>query len=347
MSIRTLFPVAAAAVFATSCGTPPPAPQTVRPVKVYTVESLGYVDKDFAGMAVADKAANLAFKVAGQVTELNIEEGKTVPQNAVIAEINPRDFALQVEADKSAYLTAKSQLERSKRLLDRQAISRQDYELTETRFAEAKSTYDNSRGILGDTKLRAPFAGIIEKQYVDKFQRVQSGEPIVRLVDPVTRTVRFTMPESGVRWLEQPDKSFTVRFDNYRNVVFSAYLKEYVKTSPDGTGLPVSLGINDPRFDTKKYLVSPGMSCTINLTIDNKADSTITAVPLTAVYSPDTGGDFVWVVRDDRVEPQAVSLGELTGSDMIVIRSGLRPGERVVTAGVYQLQEGQQVTILN
>ena len=347
MSIRTFMTAASVAVFVAACVRTSPTPDTVRPVKVYTVESLGHVDKKFAGMAVADRSANLAFKVSGQITELDISEGKTVQKNSVIAEINPRDFELQVEADRSAYVAAQSQLERSRRLLERQAISRQEYEVAQTKYATAKSAYDNSKGILGDTKLKAPFTGIIEKQYVDQFQRVQAGESIVKLVDPVTRSVRFTIPESGLRWLTMPDKEFTVRFDNYRDKLFHAYLKEFVQTSPDGTGLPVSLGIDDPDFDTKRYLISPGMSCTINLIVDNKADSALTAVPLTAVYSPDTGGDFVWVVTENRVAARAVSLGELTGRDMIVVRKGLYPGEQVVVAGVYQLQEGQAVTILN
>ena len=50
---------------------------------------------------------------------------------------------------------------------------------------------------------------------------------------------------------------------------------------------------------------------------------------------------------DDRVTRHAVTLGELYGRDRVVIDSGVTPGERVVTAGVYRLREGDKVRILN
>lgn len=62
---------------------------------------------------------------------------------------------------------------------------------------------------------------------------------------------------------------------------------------------------------------------------------------------PPSVGAYVWIVGpDDRVERRAVTLGELFGSDRVVIDSGVEPGERVVTAGVYRLHPGDRVRIL-
>jgi len=52
-------------------------------------------------------------------------------------------------------------------------------------------------------------------------------------------------------------------------------------------------------------------------------------------------------IGGDRVERRAVTLGELYGRDRVVVDSGVEPGERVVTAGVYQLRQGERVRILN
>ena len=55
-----------------------------------------------------------------------------------------------------------------------------------------------------------------------------------------------------------------------------------------------------------------------------------------------------WIVgAGDRVMRREVTLGELFGRDRVVVDSGVAPGERVVTAGVYQLREGERVRILN
>lgn len=131
----------------------------VRPVKVYRVEPLGAVDKDFAGMSTADSVSNLAFRVSGQIIKVYVQDGQTVRQGAIIAEIDPREYRLQMEADKATFLTARSQMDRNKRLLDRQAISRQDYEIADAAYVRARSAYNNSQSILADTKLRAPFSG--------------------------------------------------------------------------------------------------------------------------------------------------------------------------------------------
>ena len=72
------------------------------------------------------------------------------------------------------------------------------------------------------------------------------------------------------------------------------------------------------------------------------------ALPGAAVYAPAGGGTYVWIVgAGDRVMRREVTLGELFGRDRVVVDSGVAPGERVVTAGVYQLREGERVRILN
>jgi multidrug efflux pump subunit AcrA (membrane-fusion protein) len=57
--------------------------------------------------------------------------------------------------------------------------------------------------------------------------------------------------------------------------------------------------------------------------------------------------DYVWVIGvDNRVERRRVVLGELTGDESVVVLQGLEPGERVVSAGVYHLTNGERVSLL-
>lgn len=68
---------------------------------------------------------------------------------------------------------------------------------------------------------------------------------------------------------------------------------------------------------------------------------------MSAIYAPAEGGTWVWIVNaDDRVSLRGVELGELFGTDRVSVLRGVTPGERVVTAGVYRLREGEQVRIL-
>ncbi len=327
------------------CGGSTPDTPYVRPVKVATVHAVDYVDKDFAGMATADDATNLAFKISGQVSSVDVAKGDYVAKGALLAQLDPRDVQLQVDADRSLYDMASSQLSRMRRLLEHEAVSRQEYESAQTSYVQAKSAYENSKDLLVETKLRAPFAGVVERTYVDTYERVQSGQTVVRLVNPVSSTVEFTMPERSMSYLADTTTRFFVTFDNYPERRFAARLDSYAKTSSDASGFPVSLRI--AKADAERFGISPGMTCSVTMRTAENAASVV-GVPVTAIYAPAEGGTFVWCVTDGgSVERRAVVTGGIFGRDMVIVDSGLKAGERVVTAGVYRLREGEQVKILN
>lgn len=316
-----------------------------RPVKAVVVEDASTLERDFVGLSTPDDAVNLAFKIGGQVLEIPVSKGEAVERGQLIAELDPRDVELEVAATRSAYEEAQSQLQRMKRLLAHEAISMQEYESASTRHAQRKASYENALSLLNDTRIRAPYAGVIERTYVDAFQRVEAGESIARLVNPTTRTVSFTLPESSLHLLDLPTTRFRVRFDNYPGVSFEAMLKNHAKTSTDASGFPTSLTLLNP--DPQRYPVAPGISCTITLLVADTLPHAV-SIPLSALYAPASGGLWVWRINaQNRVERQAVVTGPLQGSDRVLVEQGLQAGERIVTAGVYRLREGEPVKILN
>lgn len=328
---------------AVGCTSHRTAAPVVRPVKVTTASQTAFIERDFAGMATPDDAVTLAFKVAGQVLDLPVPTGNYVTKGTLLAELNPRDIELQVAADRSAFEQARSQFARMQRLLEHQAVSQQEFEGARTRYTQAQSVYENSLDMLKDTKLRAPFASVVERKYVDTYERVQAGQAIIRVVNPRSTTVQFTLSEQGLRWLTSDSTHFSVTFDNYRGVVFDAVLKEYVKTSSDASGFPVSLRLTD--VDTVRYRIAPGMSCIVSMQVADSVPDAV-SLPVTAIYAPAEGGDYVWVVgADNRVALRAVELGELFGQDRVTVLRGVESGDRVVTAGVYRLHEGDEVRI--
>ena len=88
-----------------------------------------------------------------------------------------------------------------------------------------------------------------------------------------------------------------------------ARLKEYVETSSDASGFPVSLTLENP--DPARYRISPGMSCTITMLSADPVPDAV-SLPVSAVYAPAGGGTYVWIVgAGDRVMRREVTLGEL------------------------------------
>lgn len=344
-----LLVVAVTTLLAISCGGKKESYRDiVRPVRVVKVESLKAVKKIYTGVVEAEEYSKLAFKVSGPLVVMNVEAGQKVEKGEVIAAVDPLDYNLQYEANKAAYITAKSQMDRNKKLLAMQAISKQDYEIAEANFIKAKSAYETSQNTLQDTKLKAPFSGFVEEKYVENYQKVQPGEPIIKLVNPDKLEVAFILPETDVRLTRIP-MQVKVEFDTYKGTWFTARVKEFIDASPDGSGIPVKLKITDSRFSRDVYNIYPGFSCKVVLSIGHDvANSYI--VPLSAVFKDmKTNEISVWVydASTNTVKRQKVETEQLLGTDSVMIVSGLEDDDVVVVAGVAYITDGQKVNVLN
>lgn len=319
----------------------------LRPVRVVKVESLGAIEKMFTGVVEAQEYSKLAFKLSGPLIEMNVDAGQKVKKGSVIAVVDPLDYKLQFEANKAAFVTAGSQLERNKRLLGMQAISTQEYEIAQANYVKAKSAYEASQSLLDDTKLRAPFDGFVEEKYVENYQKVQTGESVIKLVNPDKLEVNFILPETSVE-LTRVALAVAIEFDTYKGIWFNAKVREFVDASPDGSGIPVKLVIDDSRFSRDKHNIYPGFSCKVSLRIESAVENGY-IVPLSAVFKDlNTNETSVWLydMQTRQVERQKVVTGQLVGNDKVIVTGGLKSEDVIVVAGVNYITAGQKVNVL-
>lgn len=318
--------------------------RAVQPVKCVVAKPLNAVTRDFAALSIADDAVNLAFKLSGRVVDLPIAKGMNVSEGMLLARLDSRNEELQLSAAKATYDEALSRLKRAERLLAHNAISEQEVESLQNIVAQASVAYENAEQMLKETRITAPFSGVVEYVAVDTYQRVASGETILRLVKPESNSVGFTAPESLISELSLPTTRFQVLFDAYPDTYFDAAIKSYARTSSDALGFPVSLRLTD--VDRTRFTISPGMTCIAIVSVA-ESDRQAVALPLTAIYAPVGSYDSVWIVDDsERVERRRVTLGGLSGSSDVVVMDGVKAGERVVVAGVYKLTEGESVRVV-
>ena len=317
---------------------------SLQPVKCVVAKSLHAVTRDFAALSTADDAVNLAFKLSGRVIDVPVAKGMSVNEGELLARLDSRDVELQLSAAKASYDEALSRLKRAERLLSHDAISEQEVEALQNAVTQTKTAYDNAEQALQETRITAPFSGVVEYVAVDTYQRVSSGETILRLVKPESNTVGFTAPENLISSLSLPTMQYKVVFDAYPNHYFAATIKSFARTSSDALGFPVSLRLTD--VDRTRYTISPGMTCIAIVSVKEDDDNAV-LLPLTAIYAPIGDYDSVWVVDDDnRVHRRRVTLGGLMGSSDVVVLDGVTAGERVVSAGVYKLVDSERVKVV-
>lgn len=332
--------------------------ETVKPVKMIVVgEREAGALRAFPGVVVAGNAVDLGFRVAGQIAELPVREGQMVRQGDLLGRLDKRDLQTALSNLESQLVGARATLnearlnfERNEQLLKSDTISRAAYD-------SAKATYENALARLESmeqqvrqarlnmqyAELRAPFSGVVATKYMKSFENVQPQQSVVRLEDVNSLDVEVEIPEF-VYVLYRNYKGVPVppmvRFEAFPGREFPARLKEY-QTTPNSLTqtYTVTMTIDRPA----DIALQPGMTAEVQGKLPPTGETEGFVLPVTAVFGDAGQGKSVWVVEDDMVvRARSVAVGEMRGED-IIVTAGIAAGEKVVTAGVHYLREGQKV----
>lgn len=317
-----------------------------RPVRVAKVEQLNQTAQSYTGVVEAQQSAELAFRMSGTMSETPVGPGAMVKRGELVAAIDPFDYNLQLNAAKSAFQTAEFQLQRNKRLLDEQAISKQEYEISQTNYTEAESNYKAAQELVRDTRLYAPFDGFIEKKYVNNYQKISSGQAIVNLVNPYLIQIKVILPEMAINWINRPMKIF-LEFDTEPGIEYEGEILSRVDASIEGGGIPVKIGMKDKNFNPLEHNIHTGFSCKALFIVQNTQSGGVT-IPLSAVcYSATDKSPFVWLLDSNgKIEAQPITIHQLHGKESVIVSAGLNGSETIVTAGAQNLINGQRVSII-
>lgn len=300
----------------------------------------------FPGRVRSVQRAQLAFNVPGQVVEFPAEEGMQLRAGDLIARIDPEKYELRLSSARAQFDKARVDYERVRTIWEKnQAVARAEVDRKKTAMEVARATYAAALQEFEDTRLTAPFAGVVARRYVENFQNVQAKEPIVSLQDMNELEIVIQVPERIMR--SEPRRAVGyARFENLPDRRFPVTLKTYATDAdPQTQTYDVILGLVPPQ-DVK---ILPGMSAEVlPAETDAAATGEAIVVPLRAVTVTADEVRRVWVVHPEtsRVSPRAIETGPVQGDD-IVVTDGLAAGERIVVAGLGQLRDGMLVRPLD
>ena len=228
----------------------------------------------------------------------------------------------------------------------------EDIRAKEAEIASLKAAVQAASDRLGYTKLAAPFAGEIVAKYVENHETVQAKQQIARLLDISQIEMVINIPENLISMVPQVAEVYC-RFDVFpdRDPLVAKIKEIGSEPSTDNRTYPITLIMDQP----EDYKILPGMagSTSGRPQLHGDASEQDIEVPVGAVFRPETEQqDYVWVIQGAgkgktfKVKRQAVTTGRLTITG-IIIEEGLERGQRIATAGVFSLEEGQEVTILS
>lgn len=198
---------------------------------------------------------------------------------------------------------------------------------------------------LEDTVLKAPFSGIVSRRFVENFENVRAGSPVVSFLDVSRVEVHAAVPEDLII-RRTAISEISCSLDAYPGRRFPAAIKELgLKTDSANQSYPLTVVLQLP----DALVVEPGMAATLNIAMTGplgQEDGFV--LPTGALFAGDDGNSCVWCVDSQtmNVVKTPVTTGALRG-ETVRILSGLNAGDRVVTAGARFLRDGQTVRLLD
>ncbi len=329
-------------IFLTQCHSGSRTVEDLKLVKVDTVLSCSSVSVvDFPGSVQPGREVKLAFRVAGPIASLPVEEGQMVRKGALIAQIDPRDYEIQLAATKAEYEQIKGEAQRIIELHKRQSVSENDYEKAVAGLNRITAKYEAHKNALADTRLVAPFDGFIQWRYYQKDETVAAGMPVVSIISVNQLSVEVDLPAKDYLNRDQFDRFYCLS-DVYPGQRFPLQFSEIVHQGNQNQlyRLRLDLAANET------YPLAAGMSVSVQIEF-KKEDRPETIIPLNALFYEQNQA-FVWVYNTGTsvVERRAVTVSSIDDQGRVMVREGVQSGEIIVSGGVHTLKPGEKVRIL-
>ncbi|MBB1117279.1 efflux RND transporter periplasmic adaptor subunit [Stenotrophomonas sp. W1S232] len=355
------------AVLASACGGPPgagkddknkkedaPVPVTVVAAEQRTVDVVATA----LGTVAAQNTVTVSPQVGGQLMSLHFTEGGKVTKGQVLARIDARSNQASVaEAEaalrqtQAALATARANYERANSPAYRQYVSKTDLdtqrnEVTrlEAAVAAAQASLGGARVQLQYTTVTSPINGIAGIRNVDAGNVVAAGTGLVTITQTQPIQVVFNLPERQLGALRQARAAGSVPVEvaerGAAKVLASDGSLDVIDnqiSADSGTFRARAVFAND------NDALWPGQFVNVRLRLGSIDNAVV--IPAPAIQrGPD--GDFVYVVQDDAVRQQKVTVGIEVDDRHVQVSDGLKAGDRVVTEGQFRLKPGSKVIAL-
>ena len=316
------------------------------------------------GNLIGESTVSVAPRAAGRLEEVYVRLGDRVTRGQRIAKIEDFELVEQIKQQEAAQQVsqatirqreadlslARTNLDRSKNLFDRQLIARQVLDDTDSRHQSALDQLDLARAQsqqskarldelqinLGNTIITSPTNGFIARRLVDPGASVGQNAPVVEVVDISRVRLIANVVEKDLKQLQAGDVT-RVGVDAFPGETFRGIIARASPVlDPQTRTAPIEIEIPNPTTRLK-----PGMYARVGVTLATQDDALV--VPANALV--DLGGRRgVFQPLSDTAVFRAVQVGSEQGA-LVEILGGLNEGAEVITTGAGQLRDGDRIIV--
>ncbi len=342
--------------------------ETIIPVNISTVET-GRIDRSirYMGTVSGERDVRLYSRIPDRIIEIRAEEGDFVSAGDVLAIVGNKVLKETVEQAEAALRIARAnftnmerEYRRAQRLFKEEAISRQQFDQTETQFENSESSLQQAEASLtqarenyNDAYIKAPFDGIVNERFLEIGDMAAGGVPVFSIIQIENVKVNISVIDREYNYIQE-GQDVRLRVRAHPNKIFNGTVtKKRPAFDPVSRMAQVEI-----LFPNKDGQLNPGIFGEVELVIDSRHN--VPLVPVEALLHrielDESLGrlideqlvrqPYVYVVEDGRAVRRPLELGYQTYDAAEVIR-GLEPGDRIVVRGQNNLADGVRIDVAN
>ena len=291
--------------------------------------------------------ATVRSKVAAEVARVHVQEGERIAAGAAIATLDTGDLKARNDAQAAAVAEMRARVDlarknqaNSRQLLDKGFISQNAFDSTDNALQVARANLQSAeaqaaitRRALDDAQVRAPFAGIVSKRYVNVGDKLSPDMPVASVVDLARMEMEAPIPVGEIPYVKVGQQvAFTV--DGFAGRTFTGKV-ERVNPAAEAGSRSISAFVTLPNADgaLKGGMFASGV-------LNTRTGAEVNVIPVAAVIE-EGGQSYVHVVKNGKVERRTVILGyRNTERGVVTVREGLEPGVPVIVVKAEGLKPG-------
>jgi membrane fusion protein, multidrug efflux system len=287
------------------------------------------------GTVLANEEVELRSEISGKIVEIHFTEGTTVNKGDLLVKINDEELKAQLERARYRLKLLEDREYRQKVLLNREAISQEDYDVSLNELNMAKSEVDLVMAQLNKTEIRAPFQGRVGLRAVSEGSFVNNTTVIATLQDINPVKIDFSIPERYSLQVQKGDRvNFTVTGSDER------FTAEVYAVEPKIDPVTRTLRLR-ALFRNDQGKIIPGSFADVQLVLKEIKNAIL--IPTQSVI-PQMQGQMVFLYKNGNAVPVDIQTG-IRDEGTVQVTAGLTGNDTLITSGMLQLRPGMPVSI--
>ncbi|MBD1262217.1 efflux RND transporter periplasmic adaptor subunit [Maribacter polysiphoniae] len=289
----------------------------------------------YSGTIEADNTVSLGFMVAGRVADIHVQEGQKVKKGQLLAAIDATSYKNAYDIADAGLELANDNYKRLDELYKKGSLPERDYIAVKVGVAQANANKNMAAKNLSDTKLYAPFSGMVTAKLTEIGATAAPGVPAFTVMKTDKVYAKASISESEISKLKvgseaeieipSMNKSFTGKV-------------AILNLSADTVTRTFNVKV---RVDNSENQLLPGMISSIKINTDNPQE--VISIPVQSIVRDVNDITYAFIVENNKAIKKRVDTGDFKGNQVIITK-GLSAGDLLISKGYTTVKDGQEVT---